>query len=141
MLTPFFPALAPLTNDQTINPWTANVYYGPVTYQGMSAGDAGLEKAIVERVASYGRQLGRVTEALGVLVRIARGAKRNTDDDKALDAFVALATEIEAAKARYTGSDADSLARFERSLAYLKRTDPEAYEHTKLRLKRLLQAG
>jgi hypothetical protein len=101
--------------------------------------DAGLEKAIVERVASYGRQLGRITEALAVLVRIARGGKRNTGDDKALDAFVALAAEIEAAKARYTGSDADSLARFERSLAYLKRTDPDAYEHAKLRLKRLLQ--
>lgn len=141
MLTPFFPALAPLSNEQTINPWTANVYYGPVTYQAMSAGDAALEKSIVEKVASYGRQLGRITDALAVLVRSARGEKPDAEDRKALDAFVALAAEIDAAKARYTGTDAESLARLERSLDYLKRKDRDAYEHLRLRLQRLLQAG
>jgi hypothetical protein len=131
---------APSSLDQVINPWTANIFYGPVTYQTMNAGDAALEKTIVERVASYGRQLGRTMDALRVLAKAALPSAAG-DDEKALQDFLKLVGEIDAEKKRYAANDAEALARLERSLAHLQENDAARYEKLRRRLQRLLQFG
>jgi hypothetical protein len=132
------PNFAPLSNEQVINPWSAQIVYGPVTYQTMNAGDAALEKTIVERVASYGRQLSRITDALTVLANAALPHVKQ-DEAEALRKFLALAKQIEAAKARYRATDPTALERLEESLEYLKENDDAAYQKLRLRLQRLLQ--
>src|SRR3954470_6839052 len=65
-----------------------------------AAGDPGLERQIVEQVASYGRQLGRILDGLMVLVGHADRSGLSEAERTALDELGQLAGEIEAAKQR-----------------------------------------
>lgn len=65
----------PLSGDvnQTINPWTwmfspRGSQFGIVNINVGKSADPGLEEQILEEVGSYGRQLGRIGEALEVLL-------------------------------------------------------------------------
>ena len=83
----------PLSGDvvQSILPWTAvfNVNLG-------SSSDPDAEKAIIADVASYGKQLGRIGDALRVLFD-AFEPKRPLDDKetKAVRALLAMLDEID----------------------------------------------
>jgi hypothetical protein len=89
---------------------------------GSSAGDPALERQIVEQVASYGRQLGRVLDALDVLIRHTDEAALSSGDRRALDELQSLRAEIEAAKARAAASQVDGVVADIRAL----RRDPDA---------------
>jgi hypothetical protein len=93
----------PLSGDiiQDINPinwWIkGGQQIGFINIRGSRAGDVSLERTIVEDVASYGRQLGRIIDVLEVLV--ARRPDDLTDSEiVAVDAFCDLAREIAAVK-------------------------------------------
>ncbi|WP_341704387.1 hypothetical protein [Ferrovibrio sp.] len=65
----------PLSGDvsQTINPWTwffqpKASQFGLVNISLGQSADPGLERRILDEVGSYGRQLGRIGEALAVLL-------------------------------------------------------------------------
>jgi hypothetical protein len=58
---------------------------GFININGTRAGDVQLEQRITEQVASYGRQLGWVVDALEVLIRTERPADLTPDDAAALD--------------------------------------------------------
>lgn len=65
----------PLSGDvtQTINPWTwlfygAGSQYGFINVNLGNAGDPALEQKILEDVGTYGRQIGRIGDALRVLL-------------------------------------------------------------------------
>lgn len=75
-----------------------------------------VEWEVVTEVASYGKQLGKLTEAVLALASVA-GA-----DGAEIDAVKALAGEVEAAKER---AKAQVRARAEQALADLRKVDPE----------------
>jgi hypothetical protein len=85
------------------------------------AGDAQLERTITEQVASYGRQLGWLTDALDVLIRTARPPDLDPDDAAALDEVTALRAKVERAKEEAARARVDSVVADIRSL----RQDPE----------------
>jgi hypothetical protein len=58
---------------------------GFINISGARAGDVQLEQRITEQVASYGRQLGWLVDALEVLIRTDRPADLTPDDAAALD--------------------------------------------------------
>lgn len=86
----------PLSGDvtQAINPWSWS--WQPVAGQlglvninlGFSP-DPTLERNILDEVGTYGRQLGRIGEALQVLLAHVDRSRMNDDEKKALWAFEA----------------------------------------------------
>jgi hypothetical protein len=84
--------------------------------------DPQLERLIVTEVAGYGRQLGRILDALDVLVRHDRDDKLSAAERRALDDVKALRAEITAAKARYAGGRVDRLVEEIRAV----RQDPDS---------------
>jgi hypothetical protein len=105
---------APLSGDvaQDIEPsFVRNLsdQLGLVNISLEGAGDPQLERRIVEDVASYGRQLGRVLDALDVVVR--RGLPKNLsqDDRRAVGDLEVLRAEIEALKTKAAADRVDRL--------------------------------
>lgn len=71
--TPFRFNLAPERLWQAINPWTFNaggaMQYGLVNISLGQTSRPDIERAVLGEVGSYGRQLGRIGDALEVLIR------------------------------------------------------------------------
>lgn len=116
MFNPFsFPPFAwnmPLSGDvKDISPVTS--WFSP-QYEFNIAGNAALEKQVITKVASYGKQLGKLTNAV---LELADG-----EPGEAVEALRAMAAEIEAVKNKTL---ADSI---EADLAKLKVQDKAAYE-------------
>lgn len=96
--------------DQTINPWTwvfsptasqfglinLSIDMGPST-------NPDVEKDIISGVASYGKQLGRVEDALRLVIQTLEDMlpDRKISDEKAIIAFKALMYEIDNIKAQH----------------------------------------
>lgn len=137
-----FPNFAPYDYwlKQIINPWQSQVYYGPVTYQTMESSDIGLEKEIVERVASYGRQLGRISDLLQAMIDTGalRSESLSIAQRQALEDFQSMHREIEALRWRRAGIDEAGIDRLRRKLADLKRRNDGEYERVARRLRELL---
>lgn len=92
---------------QSINPWTW--FFNPVGSQvglvnielGQSSNPA-IEEEVLSDVASYGRQLGRIEDALLVLLAHFRPDRPLTaKEDAAIAALRAMADEIAAVKAKH----------------------------------------
>ncbi|NOT41876.1 MAG: hypothetical protein HOP13_15450 [Alphaproteobacteria bacterium] len=94
--------LSPFTGDvmQTINPWTwvFNVNLG-------NSGAPEIERLVLDEVGSYGRQLGRVGDALAVLVKKARdpGYAFTEKDNNALDDLLSQVRAVDDVKKNYRG--------------------------------------
>jgi hypothetical protein len=94
----------PLSGDvtQAINPFSwwirSGQQAGFVNINLSRTGDPDLERRIVEEVASYGRQLGRIVEALDVVVARLPADGYTADERDALRAFSELAGRIAAVK-------------------------------------------
>lgn len=72
---------APERLFQEINPWNfAAKQFGLINIYNESSADHGLELRIVHDVAGYGRQLGRIGEAMDVLLTLVK-----TKDPQAID--------------------------------------------------------
>ena len=96
----------PLSGDvmQSINPWkwylsSVGGQFGLVNINVGKSADPALEQLILDEVGSYGRQLGRLGEALAVLLKHLDPAVLNDDEKKAIWAFETQMTEIERLKA------------------------------------------
>ncbi len=107
-----WPALAPyyLTQD-ILRGWS----FITVNENNSSAPDT--ERRVTAR-DSYGRQLGKLMDAVEVLIH------KSGADDPAFDELAALKARIDAAKAE---AKADRLARLVRDLADLKTDNPDAF--------------
>ena len=91
---------------QSINPW--NWFFNPVGSQvglinielGRSSNPA-VEQEVLDEVASYGKQLGRIEDALMVLLdRFQPEKQLSPEQQRAVDDFKALVKEIAEVKAR-----------------------------------------
>jgi hypothetical protein len=101
------------------------------------AGDPELERRITEQVASYGRQLGRVLDALDVLIRRQDRSDLSEDARRALDQLQEMRGEIEAMKATAAADKVDRLVAGVREL----RRDPDANRDSLRRLREALDEG
>ena len=87
-----------------------------------AAGNPALERRITEQVASYGRQLGRILDAVDVLARRADLGDLDPADQRAIDELRELRADIEAVKQRAAADGVDRLVEQVRRLA----ADPQA---------------
>jgi hypothetical protein len=82
-------SLAPSRLDQVINPWTWNINLGGST-------DTVLERRLLDDVGSYGRQIGQLGDALGVLIDlVAPEGVRNDLSQKQQDALAKALKQLE----------------------------------------------
>ena len=95
----------PLSGDvtQAINPWnwmlsSVASQFGLININVGKSADPQLEKQILEEVGSYGRQLGRLGDVLGVLLKHVKLSDLSDDDKKKIWAFESQLTEIERLK-------------------------------------------
>ena len=130
----------PLSGDvtQTINPWTwwntavnqLGGQFGLININTMASGDPILENQIVQNVASYGKQLGRMMEALNVV--IAKDLTLSTltpKDQETITAFQDMLAQINATKDNHTPTlSTTETDRFLDRLMTLKQTNPALYD-------------
>jgi hypothetical protein len=99
---------------------------GFININASQTGDPEMERRIIENVASYGRHLGRIIEALDVVVAHMSTSHLTAGEQDALQAFARLAEQIAAVKDR-DGRSELTLARLDRLIA-----DVQALERTDL---------
>ncbi|NDZ13513.1 hypothetical protein C7T35_11525 [Variovorax sp. WS11] len=118
------PSLAPSELTQPINSgWS----FFNVTYNNSSA--PAIERDVLQQ-HSYGRQIGRLMDALSVLVeRLPAGAK----DDRRIKDFLALAKEVAQIK---ENARLPRLERLQKDIEALRQEDPKAYVQLKAMLAR-----
>jgi len=77
-------SLAPSRLSQVINPWSLSL--GSLfTVNLGNAGDAELEQRMLNEVGSYGRQIGQLGDAVGVLVSLVDRSKLTDEQKGALE--------------------------------------------------------
>jgi hypothetical protein len=113
---------------------------GFININNVRAGDPELERRIIEDVASYGRQLGRMMEALDVVIghlRLAESKDLTADERRALQDFSDLVRQVRALKGdtsppRLTAAELDRMLD---DLQALKHQDLPAYQRIVARLR------
>ncbi|HVK55337.1 MAG TPA: hypothetical protein VM532_09950 [Burkholderiales bacterium] len=128
--------------NQAINPWSWWSQYGLINVNLMASSKPELEKRIVEDVASYGSQLGRIMDVLCLLRRHLPSENWSLSDaeKKAMGQFDDLVRGINAVKAGYSAPTRENVESFIESLKYLKQHDVKAYQETMGKLERELGA-
>lgn len=110
-------AFAPEQLWQPINPgWS----FGNVSITTTNSSAPDVEQAVVGR-HSYGRQIGRMMDALQVLIDASPAIRQ----DRAVKEFLELAGEVRDAK---DAAKSAQLLRLQRELSALKKRDPKAWE-------------
>jgi hypothetical protein len=107
MSTPF--SLAPDQLWQAINPWTFSQQggqFGLVNIDLGGAGDSDLERKLLDRVGSYGKQIGRIGDALEVIMKHVKLEHLTSDEQDALDILKGQLAEVRQAKAAHRTSGA-----------------------------------
>ena len=114
MSTPFQISLAPDQLWQAINPITAyqqGAQFGLINIDLGGAGDSDLERKILKTVGSYGRQIGRIGDALEVILRHVKLDNLTPDERDALDILkgqLAAVRQIKASQRASKGANAPS---------------------------------
>jgi hypothetical protein len=94
-----------LSNTQNINPWTwvANLAHSQFSFFTVNLGRSSapeVEADILEDVGSYGRQLGRISDVLEILVKRLPRESLNEDELAAVEDFSSQMREIKRIKER-----------------------------------------
>ena len=77
----FSVSLAPSRLDQVINPWTWNLF----TINLGQSSDPKIEQRVLNEVGSYGRQLGQIGDAVGVLMSLVDRSTLTEEQTAAFD--------------------------------------------------------
>jgi len=91
---------------QTIDPWTSwfsafGSQVGLINVNLGTSSDPDIEKAVISKVASYGKQLGRIEDALVVLLKHFRPEGKLTPaEDRAIRALRRMVEDIDDIKQR-----------------------------------------
>lgn len=146
MTFPFDLTRLPLSGDvtQAINPWSwwLNSMHqsGFININTVQSRDPALEKEIVQNVASYGRQLGRISDVLEALCRTpAVKAGLGPEGEEAVKDFLALAENIRKAKERRALQAVAGLEGTIAALRTLRTSDPQRYAQVARRLREALE--
>jgi hypothetical protein len=115
----YMPGWAP---EQLVQPINQGWTFGNVMITTQNSSAPGIEHAIASKV-SYGRQIGRLMDAMEVLVRMLPPDARQDD---AITDFVALAKEVRKVKDE---AQAQRLDRLKADLETLKREDPQGWKN------------
>jgi hypothetical protein len=142
--TPTSPFQFPFSGDvtQAINPWTwwlrMMSQIGFININMTESSDPGMERQIVENVAGYGKQLGRVVEVLNALLAHTATVEWSAIQRKALGDFLAMAKEIDAVKGDYIAPTTANVDRFLDGIRHLRETDETQYGKVLERLRKEL---
>ena len=132
---------APRNLMQMIDPlfWTnSGGQIGMINISGVASAQPALEKDIIENVATYGRQLGRISELLQVVLVHLHAHNWEGDEARALRSFNEMMAKIAAVKAGHlapTESNVDDLIA---GINSLKETDEKEYLRMKERIREQL---
>ena len=111
MSTPFQISLAPDQLWQAINPMTfyqQGAQFGLINIDLGAAGESDLERKLLDRVGSYGRQLGRIGDALEVILKHVKLGDLKPEEQDALDILKGQLAAVRQVKAGHSASDAAS---------------------------------
>jgi hypothetical protein len=142
--TPASPFQFPFSGDvtQAINPWTwwlrMMSQIGFININMTESSDPGMERQIVENVAGYGKQLGRVMEVLDALLAHTATSGWSAEQKKTLGDFLELAKEIAAVKGDYIAPTTTNIDRFLDGIRHLRETDEKQYGEVLERLRKEL---
>jgi hypothetical protein len=142
--TPASPFQFPFSGDltQAINPWTwwlrMMSQIGFININMTESSDPGMERQIVENVAGYGKQLGRIVEALDALFAHTATSGWSAGQKKALGDFLDLAKDIAAVKGDYIAPTAENIDRLLDGIRRLRETDEKQYGEILERLRKEL---
>ena len=139
--------LFPFSGDvtQAINPWelwirSMSSQMGFINIRNVKAGDPEIEREVVETVASYGRQLGRINDVLDVLVDHLEPDSLSGNDRAAIADFRDMIEDIDRVKNRANSPESllgaldDVLDR----IRDLEAEDPETYDRAARRVRKKL---
>jgi hypothetical protein len=96
-------SLAPDKLWQAINPWTFNQQGARFGFINIDLGNtqhADVEQTILNEVGSYGRQLGHIGEALGIILKHVQLHKLNDSERKVIEVFQGELARVEQIKKR-----------------------------------------
>ena len=108
MSTPFQISLAPEQLWQAINPMTfyqQGAQFGLINIDLGAAGESDLERKLLDRVGSYGRQLGRIGDALEVILKHVKLGDLKPEEQDALDILKGQLAAVRQVKAGQRASD------------------------------------
>ena len=112
--------------------------FGFININLAKSSDPALERRIIENVAGYGKQLGRVIEVLDALLVNSATAGWAADQKKALVDFFEMAKEIAAVKGDPMAPTKENIDRFIKGIRQLKETDEKEYGEVVERLRKEL---
>lgn len=134
----------PLSGDvlQTINPWTIwlkswNQQLGFINITNVESGDYEMEKRIIEEVASYGRQLGWISEVLNLVRNRVDFGVLDKEQSESLEQFDKLIEDVKAIKEK-SGSGEITIGKLDlmiNNIRALKNKEPEIYDKMVSRIK------
>jgi hypothetical protein len=107
MSTPFQISLAPDQLWQAINPVTAyqqGAQFGFINIDLGDTAESDLERKLLDRVGSYGRQIGRIGDALEVLLKHVKLDDLKPDERDALDVLKGQLAQVRQVKAGHRAS-------------------------------------
>ena len=115
--------------DQMFNLWqnSGNQQVGFINISGNASAKPDVERDIIENVATYGRQLGRISDVLDILLQRADADKWRGRDAKALGDFRAMLQNIAAVKNRQLPATARNIDDLIAGINALKDADPAEY--------------
>jgi hypothetical protein len=119
----------PLSGDVTM-PWSwmrnSMGQFGYININQKVSSNPALERDIVEGVAGYGKQLGRIMDVIDILVtRLPAEVKK--EHKPALDDYREMARDIAVVKAGHLAPTQESLDRLIAGIRFLKEHDEAAY--------------
>ncbi len=105
--------VSPLSGDVS-QPWSwwlnqSLRQLGLINIEQTVSSDPELERRIVTEVAGYGKQLGRMMDALSAVLQHAEGTRFSDEEKRAIRDFKSMADEVAAEKRRYGASTEEML--------------------------------
>ena len=94
----------------------------------------------MENVASYGKQLGRIVEALSMVLRHGTFSSLEPDEELAKRRFLEMADEISAIKGDLSAPSAENVDQLLVGMNRVRQQDPESYRMLRQRLLEGLKA-
>lgn len=112
--------------------------YGLVNIRYGASSEPEIERAIIENVAGYGKQLGRLLEAVEEIAKHLEKKDPSIGKIDAIKQLHELACEIKVTKEMAVGSSSMPLSEFIDGLERLKSTCPQTFDNVREKLKALL---